>query len=215
MNILYIMMDQLRYDAVGRNAVGGVGPGDCRTPELDRLAASGVWFDNAYSVCALCSPARASMLTGRYPHSHHMWNNNDMYQWAAADLPEDERMISQDLGQAGYNCGYVGKWHCGHGKVPSSYGFEGMDVPNYGRPYDTPEYQAYLTSRNLEAPRRTETLSNCAGTFSGPPEACAPYFLADYAIVRPGQGPSHLTTRTAGGAISRSIGASVRFSMTR
>ena len=67
----------------------------------------GVRFDNAYSVCGLCSPARASMLTGMYPHNHRMWNNNDMMQWAVRNLPDDVRLISQDLVETGYNCGYV------------------------------------------------------------------------------------------------------------
>ena len=109
-NILYIMTDQQRYDSLSC-----VARSICRTPRLDRLAAEGVRFDRAYSVCALCSPARASMLTGRYPHNHRMWNNQDMMQWAVRDLPDEERLISQDLTEAGYNCGYVGKWRRGAG----------------------------------------------------------------------------------------------------
>jgi len=119
LNILYIVTDQQRYDTLSC-----YGRTPCRSPHLDRLAAEGTRFENAYSVCALCSPARCSMLTGRYPHHHRMWNNNDMMQWAIRDLPDTERLISQDLIEAGYNCGYSGKWHCGQDKLPCTYGFE-------------------------------------------------------------------------------------------
>ena len=177
-NILYIMTDQQRYDTlscVGRTA--------CRTPNLDRLAAGGIRFDNAYTVCALCSPARTTMLTGRFPHSHRMWNNNDMMQWAIRDLPAGERMISQDLVEAGYNCGYVGKWHCGESKLPSDYGFVGMEVPNYGSPYRTPEYAAYLEERGLEPPEWIRpAVEGAPGHFGGPLEACSPHFLTEFAL---------------------------------
>jgi arylsulfatase A-like enzyme len=177
-NIVYIMTDQQRYDTLSC-----VGRTDCRTPNLDRLANEGVRFDNAYTVCALCSPARTSMLTGRYPHNHRMWNNNDMMQWAVRDLPDGERMISQDLIAAGYNCGYVGKWHCGESKLPCDYGFVGMDVPNYGDPYRTKEYGDYLATRGLEPPRHVPpAIEYAPGHFDGPVEACAPHFLVEYAL---------------------------------
>ncbi len=183
-NILYIMTDQQRFDTL---SVYGLTA--CKTPRLDELAAGGVRFDRAYTVCSLCSPARASMLTGLYPHGHRMWNNNDMMQWALRDLPDDVRLISQPLGAAGYQCGYVGKWHCGQTKVPSTYGFVGMDVPNYGNPYGTEEYKAYLARTGLERPERKVTVTDftarrtpMAGELIGDTRACATYFLAEYAI---------------------------------
>jgi arylsulfatase A-like enzyme len=177
-NIVYIVTDQQRYDTLS-----SVGRTSCRTPNLDRLAAEGVRFDNAYTVCALCSPARTSMLTGRYPHSHRMWNNNDMMQWAVRDLPDAERMISQDLVEADYNCGYVGKWHCGESKLPGTYGFAGMEVPNYGNPYRTQEYADYLAQRGLEPPERIPSMiEGASGHYGGPLEACAPHFLTEFAI---------------------------------
>ena len=69
-NILYIVSDQQRYDTLACN-----GNPLIRSPNLDRLAADGVRFSNAYTVCATSSPARASMLTGMYPHRHGMLNN--------------------------------------------------------------------------------------------------------------------------------------------
>lgn len=178
MNVLYIMSDEQRYDSLSH-----VGRSICRTPNLDGLAAEGIRFDNAYSVCALCSPARASMLNGLYPHNHHMWNNNDMMQWAVRDMPDSVRLISQVMGAAGYHCGFSGKWHCGETKLPRSYGFEGMQVPNYGDPYRTAEYAAYLAARGLEPPRRVDIIRDWAGgTLSGPPEACEPYYVTEVAL---------------------------------
>ena len=183
-NILYVMTDQQRFDLMSTYGLTA-----CQTPNLDRLAASGMRFDRAYTVCSLCSPARASMLTGKYPHRHRMWNNNDMMQWAIRDLPDDVELLSQPLRLAGYRCGYVGKWHCGKTKVPSTYGFEGMDVPNYGNPYATTEYKEYLERRGLNEPERrivvcdgTENKRPIAGELVGDVRAAATYFLTDYAV---------------------------------
>ena len=177
-NILYIMTDQQRYDSLSL-----VGRTQCRTPNLDALASEGALFDNAYSVCALCSPARSSMLTGLYPHTHMMWNNNDMMQWATRDLPDNVPLISQNLVDAGYRCGYVGKWHCGESKLPGDYGFEGMNVPNYGNPYKTEEHAEYLKNNGLTAPEIIPSqFQGFPGYYSGPPEACSPYFLTEYAV---------------------------------
>jgi arylsulfatase A-like enzyme len=123
------------------------------------------------------------MLTGRYPHNHRIWNNNDMMQWATRDLPDEERIISQDLVAAGYNCGYVGKWHCGERKLPRDFGFVGMNVPNYGQPYEIQEYCDYLAARGLERPNVVSpTIEYAPGYYDGPPEACSPHFLVEYAL---------------------------------
>ena len=183
-NILYLMTDQQRFDLM---SVYGLTP--CQTPNLDRLAASGMRFDRAYTVCALCSPARTSMLTGQYPHRHRMWNNNDMMQWAIRDLPDDVELISQPLTRAGYRCGYVGKWHCGEKKVPTTYGFEGMDVPNYGNPRNTREYKQYLERNGLQQPEVKPVICDGSahkrptiGEQIGDVRATPTYFLADYTI---------------------------------
>src|SRR5438094_4729612 len=69
-NILMIVADQLRWDVVGC-----YGSQICETPNLDRLATSGVRFETCISPTPICSPARASLLTGRYPHGHGILNN--------------------------------------------------------------------------------------------------------------------------------------------
>ena len=105
-NILVLLADQLRYDALGCN-----GAPVCRTPAIDAVAAAGVRFGGAFTPIALCTPARASLLTGRYPHNHlqlsNMGNFNGIF---------DDRLIGQPtllsrLAGAGYRIGYTGKWH--------------------------------------------------------------------------------------------------------
>ncbi len=172
MNILYIMTDQQRLDTVSC-----YGRGPCRTPHLDRLAAEGVRFDTAYTVCTLCTPARASMLTGLYPHKHGLRTNNDMNDCVRREFPDDVRLISRDLVEAGFNCGYVGKWHCGHDRVPGTYGFEGMDVPDYGSWQATSEYTAYLEREGLERPKMAPEGKGLR-TYQGDPAASEPRFLA-------------------------------------
>jgi arylsulfatase A-like enzyme len=82
----------------------------------------------------------------------------------------------------------VGKWHCGEDKLPSDFGFEGMDVPGYGNCKKTPEYRAYLRHRNLVpgeiVPLGTGWRNNLLlnGMTTGPVEASVPYFLAEYTI---------------------------------
>ena len=68
-NVLLITSDQQRYDAMGCN-----GNRHILTPNLDRLAREGVCFSNHTTSCAICTPARASMLLGQYPHTHGAWN---------------------------------------------------------------------------------------------------------------------------------------------
>ena len=174
----------------------------CKTPNLDRLASEGMHFENAYSVCSLCSPARASILTGVYPHTHGLrTNTNSPNLWPARDIVPSVSLISQKLAEAGYRCGYSGKWHCGEERLPSYYGFEGMDVAGYGKPYDTPEYDAYLENTGLnlphpflkksskmvtpeDVPPEIQTVPGvkwAGGTLPGPPEACEPAFVVSHA----------------------------------
>lgn len=183
MNILYVMTDQQRFDSA---SVYGLSK--CQTPNLDRLMNSGARFDNAYSCCSLCSPARASMLTGLYPHSHGMWTNNDNFAFGPRNLPEGTELISQPLANAGYQCGYAGKWHCGGDKLPRDYAFEGMNVPDYGIPYDTDEYIEYARGKGVKRPEYVNRIEDpvtgdlIAAEATGGEAASAPAFVADHAM---------------------------------
>jgi arylsulfatase A-like enzyme len=127
-NVLLVLFDKCRADAIG--AYGRPEP---QTPNLDRLAGSGVRFDYAYTPQALCGPARASMLTGLYPHAHGVRRNvypapagriNSNFPEVIVDPFREPRFRLWDnfvyqLNNAGYATGCVGKWHLG----PANPGF--------------------------------------------------------------------------------------------
>jgi arylsulfatase A-like enzyme len=118
------MTDQHRWDALGCAVAPGQGP---RTPNLDALAARGVRFTSAHAGAVACSPSRASLFTGVYPHVHGVTMNNLIIN---EGLPN----LATQLGAADYGLGYAGKWHADHGKMPTEYGFAGKDFPGYGFP---------------------------------------------------------------------------------
>jgi arylsulfatase A-like enzyme len=101
-NILLFCTDQQRFDTIG-----ALGNPHIRTPNVDRLVANGVAFQNAYCQTPICTPSRASFLTGCYASSLHVNRNGNQY------FPErfQERLISRILKDAGYDCGMVGKFH--------------------------------------------------------------------------------------------------------
>lgn len=105
-NIVFILVDQWRGSALGY-----AGDTNVKTPHLDAFASKGVNFSNAVSVCPVCTPYRASLLTGRYPTSTGMFLN-DLY------LPEEELSIAEVLKANDYSTAYFGKWHLdGHGRM--------------------------------------------------------------------------------------------------
>lgn len=115
-NILFILTDDQRADALGvvqREQADKARFPWLRTPHLDGLAAGGVRFRNAFVVNSLCSPSRASMLTGKYSHCNGIANNHTAF-------PADAVTVASLLRQAGYATGYIGKWHMGpqRGKRP-------------------------------------------------------------------------------------------------
>jgi arylsulfatase A-like enzyme len=176
-NILLIVTDQHRFDALRCNGNAAI-----RTPNLDALAASGTNFRNNYTVCTLCTPARASLLTGSYPHDHGLLTNSDMLSTVRSEMFDWCRGFGESLAEAGWNTGYVGKWHVGHERLPRDFGFGGMNIPGYGRLRNEPEYLRYLAERGLAVPEMTSGVGPIgnAGTLSGPMEASEPYFLAEY-----------------------------------
>lgn len=101
-NIIFILSDDHRYDFMGFT---GKVPG-LQTPNMDKLANEGVQFQNAFVTTALCSPSRASILTGQYAHTHTVVDN-------AAPAPADLVFFPQYLQQAGYQTAFFGKWHMG------------------------------------------------------------------------------------------------------
>lgn len=101
-NIVFILTDDHRYDALGFLK----GQAFLETPFLDSLARDGVHIKNAFVTTALCSPSRASILTGKYAHKHKIVDNN-------TPIPKGTTFFPKYLQQAGYSTGFFGKWHMG------------------------------------------------------------------------------------------------------
>src|SRR5687767_12581440 len=106
-NVIVIVADDLGWNMVGYHG------GFARTPNIDRIARSGVELDRFY-VSPMCSPTRAGLLTGRYPMRFGM-ARSVVRPWAKYGLPPDERTLPEALGDAGFaHRGAFGKWHLGH-----------------------------------------------------------------------------------------------------
>ena len=124
-NILIIMSDDQ-----GPWALGCAGTSELRTPNLDALAAGGTRFSHMFCVSPVCSPARASFLTGRIPSQHgvHDWLMSGNIAvpagatWSGADQPIEYLAgltgFTDLLADAGYRCGFAGKWHLGDSARP-------------------------------------------------------------------------------------------------
>ena len=113
-NVVVILSDDHRYDFMGFHPDA---PDFLRTPNLDRMAAEGAHVANAFVTTSLCSPSRASILTGRYAHNHGVVDNT-------SPVPPGTRFFPQDLQAAGYRTAYVGKWHMGESDDRPRPGFD-------------------------------------------------------------------------------------------
>lgn len=107
-NIVFILVDDLRWDALGC-----AGHPFVKTPNIDRLAREGALFKNYFVSIPLCSPSRASYLTGQYPHKHGVIDNKNH-----SELSHKLVTFPRLLHDAGYETGYVGKWHMGMDDTP-------------------------------------------------------------------------------------------------
>ena len=107
-NMVVILIDDLRFDDLGCN-----GHPFSKTPNVDRLAAEGINFSNAFATTPLCSPSRASFLTGLHSNAHGITDNTDR-------SPASHKLdtFPRRLHDAGYRTGYVGKWHMGNDNSP-------------------------------------------------------------------------------------------------
>lgn len=184
-NFIYIFTDDQRWDAMG---VVQREQGDrarfpwLKTPNLDRLAAEGLRFRNAFVVNSLCAPSRATLVTGQYGHVNGVVNNHTPH-------PEGNLSLPALLRTAGYVSGYVGKWHHGSqtGKRP---GFDysasfvgqgkyfdcpvevnGVSTPTQGFVDDvSTDYAAGFIRENQEHPFLLIVgYKTCHGPFTPPP----------------------------------------------
>ncbi len=144
------------------------------------------------------------MLTGLYPHAHGLTENDGRFG-GRSDIRVGDEVLQSRLRSAGYRCGWFGKWHLNHDQSACDHGFEGVSLPGYGYPYNTPDYKAYLAriqstpliaevevpGESRLAPGTTVTLTEETAWYDyeagsailhGPEEVHEAHFLADSAI---------------------------------
>jgi arylsulfatase A-like enzyme len=153
-NLVFVLIDDL-----GWRDLGCYGSEFYETPNLDRLAAQGMSFTDAYAACPVCSPTRASILTGKYPATVGV---TDWIDWGfnlhpcrgklvdvpyVDHLPLEEKSLAAALKEGEYNTWHVGKWHLGgEPYLPENHGFDvnvggcdwGCPLNGYFSPYDIP-----------------------------------------------------------------------------
>jgi arylsulfatase A-like enzyme len=116
-NILFLMTDQMQAAVLRDNHV-------CKTPNLDELARRGVRFERAYTPNAICSPARASLMTGLLPHNHGVLTVTHVVDDDQSRLRARYPHWAQRLKQAGYTTGHFGKWHVDRDLGPDRFGWD-------------------------------------------------------------------------------------------
>ncbi len=103
-NVVFVLSDDHRYDFMGFMPEA---PEFLETPAMDRMAKEGAHLENAFVSTSLCSPSRASILTGQYMHHHRVVDNQ-------RPVPAGTMFFPQHLQRAGYATAFIGKWHMGH-----------------------------------------------------------------------------------------------------
>ncbi|MCB9151239.1 MAG: sulfatase-like hydrolase/transferase [Caldilineaceae bacterium] len=165
-NILWICTDQQRFDTLGC-----AGNSFVQTPHIDRLAQQGVRFEHAYCQSPICTPSRASFLTGRYPRTTRCRANGQM-------MPADERLVTKLLHDAGYTCGLSGKLHIApchpsvnHGTEPRiDDGYDEFHWSHHPQPdWPTNAYHHWLHERGVVY--KTEPFRGSAHVKAGMPAA--------------------------------------------
>ncbi len=126
-NILFIFSDDHAYQAVG-----AYGYGLNKTPNIDRIAAAGMRFDRCLTTNSLCGPSRACLLTGKYSHMNHFYNNtNSRFDGSQTTFPKL-------LQKAGYQSAIIGKWHL----ETDPTGFDYWEIlPGQGQYYNPPMFE--------------------------------------------------------------------------
>ncbi len=198
-NIVFVLADDLGWADVGYH-----GAEDIKTPHIDRLATSGVKLESCYAM-PMCSPSRAALMTGRFPMRYGM-QTFVITPGQRYGVPTDERMLAQELKEAGYGTYAVGKWHLGHSRKaywPQNRGFDyfyGTTIGNVdyftkerGGVVDWQRNGEYLTEEGYI----TDLITDDAVRIIERQSADKPFFLymAHLAVHSPYQAPQRLLDR--------------------
>ncbi len=206
-NVLFLLIDDL-----GWRDVTCYGSEFYETPNIDALADEGMLFTHAYASCPVCSPTRASIMTGRYPATLGLTNYID-WHWRThprsgrvidapyvRQLPHSQRTLARALGEQGYRTCHVGKWHLGGPEhYPERHGFDqniggcewGMPVHGYFSPWNI------ATLENApEGTYLTDHLTDCAIRWLKN-RARTPFFLNlwYYSVHTPIQAPEQIVEK--------------------
>ena len=155
-NFVFVLVDDLRWDALNSTGLAW-----SKTPNIDRLAREGMTFRNAFVTTPLCSPARASYMTGQYVHKHGVVGNTP----AGEPISHQLTTFPKLLHDAGYETAYVGKWHMGMDDSPRP-GFDRwVSFKGQGR-YENPPMN--IDGKQVEQTGYiTDLLSKYAAEFAG------------------------------------------------
>ena len=160
-NVLIFLADDYGYMDLGANNPKTF----YETPNLDRLAATGVRFTSGYAANPVCSPTRYSIQTGRYPTRAGLTNwlagmRVERFQNAPLTLqmPLEETTLSEVLRPAGYRTAYIGKWHLGEEEKfwPEAQGFD-VNVGGFSKGSPPSYFSPYKNPRLTDGPRPTDT----------------------------------------------------------
>ena len=155
-NVVFLLADDL-----GWRDLGCTGSSFYETPAIDRLATQGMRFTQSYAACNVCSPTRASIMTGKYParlHTTNFFGGDRKGMLLPPDyrqsLGTEEWTLAKAFRDSGYRTAIAGKWHLGgKGSLPSDHGFDVVIGPQSkpaGGPPDDPHYSTFLSTRSVE-----------------------------------------------------------------
>jgi arylsulfatase A-like enzyme len=187
-NVVFFLVDDL-----GWADIGAYGSTFYETPHIDALAASGMKFNQAYAACPVCSPTRASLMTGRHPvrvditdwikgrRTSTVSNPRFQHVHDRDELALEETTIAEELAEHGYQTCFAGKWHLGgEGFLPTDQGFDvnigGFHVGSPPGGYYSPWKNPYLKS-GCKGEYLTQRLTNDSIRFIRDRDASRPFFL--------------------------------------
>ncbi len=186
-NVLFLLTDQERHDLTAPDS-------PVETPNLDRLREDGMGFSRAYTPISICSSARASLLTGLYPHNHGMVNNSHEADAIQPNLPPEIPTFGELLDEAGYTNAYVGKWHVGRDQGPEDFGFEYRGGADRHHDADLAgDFGSYRDELGIDVSEEDltdriytggESPTLVAATDPVPVEATRPYYIAEQTVKR-------------------------------
>src|SRR5690606_37474562 len=164
-NVIVILTDDQRADCLSI-----AGHEHLKTPNIDRLAKEGVYFKNAFCTTSLCSPSRASILSGLYAHSHGVMDNFTEY-------PHDLASFPKQLQKAGYATAYIGKYHMGEENDEPRPGFDYFVThKGQGKYFDT-EFNFHGRERKVVKGYYTHVVTEMALDWIGQQKKEKPFCL--------------------------------------